>query len=115
MIGSTIVAGEECILAIKSKGPDGTLDGVGVHLDAPVIREQDQAIPVVESTADSLGHFRAAGNEGQGLFEPGLELLKQRPALLAVFSGHSGNVLGADVSPRHELVDFSHGPAIDEA
>ena len=34
---------------------------------------------------------------------------------LAVFSGHSGNVLGADVSPRHELVDFSHGPAIDEA
>ncbi len=40
-----------------------------------------QAVPMVESIADGLGHFRAAGNEGQGLFEPGLELLKQRPAL----------------------------------
>src|SRR5271157_1840432 len=80
MIGSTVVAGEECILAIKSKGPDGPLDGVGVHFDASVVREQDEAVPVVKSIANGLGHFGAAGNEGQGLFDPGLELIEERPA-----------------------------------
>src|SRR5208337_5376473 len=72
MIGSTVVAGEECIFPVQSKGPDGTLDGVGVHLDASVVREQDEAVPVVKSIANGLGHFGAAGNEGHGLFDPGL-------------------------------------------
>src|SRR5271166_812267 len=80
MIGSTVVAGEECIFSVQSKGPDGTLDGVGVHLDASVVREQDEAVPVVKSIANGLGHFGAAGNEGQGLFDPGLELIEERPA-----------------------------------
>ena len=34
-----------------------------------------------KSIANGLGHFGAAGNEGQGLFEPGLELIEERPAL----------------------------------
>jgi hypothetical protein len=38
----------------ESQRPDGTLDGVGVHLDAPVVREQHEAVPVVKSIADGL-------------------------------------------------------------
>jgi hypothetical protein len=96
MIGSTVVAGEECILAIESKGPDGPLDGVGVHLDASVVREQDEAVAVVEGIADGLGHFGAARNEGQGFFEPGFELLKQRPALGLADPASCFGLLSAD-------------------
>jgi hypothetical protein len=81
MFGSSIMAGEKCIFSVQSQGPDGTLNRVGVHLDAAIVGEQDKTVPVVEGIADGLGHFGAAGNEGRSFFEPGFELFKEGPAL----------------------------------
>jgi hypothetical protein len=32
-----------------------------------------------------------------------------------MFSGRSGSVLADHIGPGHQIVDFAHGPAIDEA
>ena len=41
------MACEECILAIKDNGPDSTLDGIGIKLDAAVVEESGEPIPVI--------------------------------------------------------------------
>ena len=81
MFGSAVMAGEERIFSVQIQGPDRTLNRIGVHFDAPVACEQDETVPMVEGVADGLGHFGAAGDEGQALFEAGFELIEKRPAL----------------------------------
>ena len=64
---------------------------------------------MVESIADGLGHFGAARHEGEGLFEPGLELFEERLAIgLADFASRF-NALTAD-----GLFDFIKRSDLDE-
>ena len=39
------MTGKECILLIKSNGPNYPFDGVVVHIDLAVAEEQDQPVP----------------------------------------------------------------------
>ena len=50
-----IVAGEQAVLAVKRDRADGSLDDVGIHLDAAVLEEAHEAVPMIESVADRLG------------------------------------------------------------
>ena len=45
MLGATVGAGEQGILAGQGKGPDAALDDVVVDLDAAVVEEQVQPLP----------------------------------------------------------------------
>lgn len=43
-----IAAGEQGVLSADHQGPDGALDGVGVELDAAIVEEPGQTVPVVQ-------------------------------------------------------------------
>ena len=45
------MAGEECVFSIKSDTANRTLYCIGVDLDAAVVEEADEAVPVVEAIA----------------------------------------------------------------
>ena len=48
-VGAALIGtGEECILSIQCKWPDGSLDGVGIHLDAAIIEELAETVPTVD-------------------------------------------------------------------
>ena len=64
---------------------------------------------MVEGIANGLGHFGAAGNEGQVFFEPGLELLEQRAALGLADPASCFGLLAAD-----GLLDFVKRCDLDE-
>ena len=60
IFGAVIVAGEESILACQSLWAHRALDDVGVELDAAIIEEAGQAVPVPQPVANGLGRIGAA-------------------------------------------------------
>jgi hypothetical protein len=76
-----IVAGEECIFSIQNNRTDASLDNVGVELDAAVIEEASEPVPVVQSIADGFGDRRFAGVLRDNLDEKGVgnRTMKRRP------------------------------------
>jgi hypothetical protein len=52
------VAGEQGILSRQGQTSDRTLDRVGIDLDAAVIQEAAEAIPVVEAVAERPSSMR---------------------------------------------------------
>ena len=55
-VGATLVAaGEQRILAVQGDRPDGTLDNVGVDLDASVIEKAAEALPMARAVTHGLG------------------------------------------------------------
>ena len=52
VLGTTVGAGEQCILASEGKGPDAALDNVVVDLNAAVVEEQAQSLPARQRVAD---------------------------------------------------------------
>ena len=75
-----IVTGEERILAIEHDGADASFDDVGVELDAAVVEEKGELVPMVQGVADGFGDHRL-GRDARGLLlEPGLERQHERPA-----------------------------------
>jgi hypothetical protein len=45
VLAATIPTREESVLAVERHGPDGSLDDVGVNLDAAVVNELREALP----------------------------------------------------------------------
>lgn len=69
-----IVARKERILFRQRLGPHAPLDDVGVHLDAPVVEEADEPVPMMEGIADDLCRVRLARQTCVLLLKPDPEL-----------------------------------------
>src|SRR3954468_1731906 len=91
------MASKECVLAIKHNGTAAALDNVGIELDAAVIKEPDEPVPVVQAIADLLGDRCLAGYARELLLKPGLERCHER---LAVVLAHPAPVISAHSSDR---------------
>src|SRR3954453_5819041 len=50
-----IRTGEECVFSVESDRAHAALDGIGVDLDAAVLEEAQQPVPLIEAIADGLG------------------------------------------------------------
>ena len=81
IFGAIIVPGEESILSGERLRAHGPLDDVGVELDAAIIEETDEAVPVIEAIAENLGNLRLARHSGELLLEEGLEGVRERSSL----------------------------------
>ena len=92
-----IMAGEERVLAIEHDRADASFDDVGVELDAAVVEEADEPVPMVQAIADGLGDRRLAGDARELLLEPGLERQHER---LALFLAHGAALVGASAADR---------------
>ena len=104
-----VVAGEECILSIECDGTDGALDRVGVDLDAAVVKEARQAVPVVQSIVDRLGRLGSARQLRQLPTEPRLQGLDDRlrallPCRATRISGFASDFI-FDAVERADLVE----------
>jgi hypothetical protein len=55
-------AGEQGIAAAKDNGPDSALAGIVVDLDASVIDEQGQAVPMAERVSDRFSELGLGGD-----------------------------------------------------
>ena len=97
MLATTVGAGEERVLAIEGDGPDGTLDGVGVDLDAAVIEEARQAEPTAQGVADRTGDRRFLRDSGELNFQPSLEAVEDRLCLVLTQGATGISVATADV------------------
>jgi hypothetical protein len=95
---------EQRILAIQNKRTDASLDDVGVKLDAAVVEEPREPVPVVQGVADMLGDRRLARDAGELLLEPGLERQHER---LAARLSDGAALIGAAASDR--LLDGIEG------
>src|SRR4051794_17380608 len=50
-----VAASEQSIFSVESERAHALLDGIGVDLDAAVVEEAQQPIPLIEAVADGLG------------------------------------------------------------
>ena len=83
VLRALIMPREQCILAIENKRADASLDDIGVELDATVVEEPGEPVPVVQGVPDIPGDRRLAGDAGELQFEPVLE--RQHERLAAVW------------------------------
>ena len=82
MLATAVGTCEEGIFSGESQRSDGTLDDVGVNFDAAVVEEAAKPLPARERIADRLGQFGLLANQGELGFEPRVESLEDRPALV---------------------------------
>ena len=76
--GTVVVAGEQAIFSIQRDRAHRSLDTVSIHLDATVVEETYEAVPVVEAIADRLRDGALLRDGGQPGLEPSPELFHQR-------------------------------------
>ena len=55
---------------------------VGVDLDATVVEEAAETLPVVQAVADRIGEGRALRDDGELLLEPAFQPVDERPCSL---------------------------------
>jgi len=84
------MTGEECILTIEHEGANAPLDDVGVELDAAVVEEADEPVPVVQSITDVLGDHGLGGDARNLVLEPGLQRQHERLALVLAYPACHG-------------------------
>src|SRR5579859_1083395 len=77
-LGPAFTTGEQVVLLSQPDRLDAAFDRIAVDLDAPIIDESRQAIPMVEGVADSLAKAGFLQDFQQSRLEPGLEVLDQR-------------------------------------
>src|SRR6266568_1776398 len=116
VLRALIVTGEECILAIKYHRANASFDDVGVELDAAVIKEAGEPVPMVQTVTDGFGDQGLARDARELLFEPPFELKHERLALLLAH----GTTLEGSVPPdrlldRIERRDALEGFACDRS
>src|ERR1700741_4773982 len=104
VLRALIMPRDQRILAIQNKRTDASLDDVGVQLDAAVVEEPREPVPVVQGVADMLGDRRLARDAGELQFEPGLE--RQHDRLAARLSDGAA-LIGTAASDR--LLDGIEG------
>ena len=73
VLAAAVGAGEEGILAVERNGPDGSLDGVGVDLDAAVVEEEAEPVPSGECIADRLGELALLADALELDLQPSVE------------------------------------------
>ena len=101
---AAIGAGEQRVLAPESDRAHGAFDGVGVQLQAAVIKIQDQPVPVVQGVADRLGQCGTAGDTLELFGQPGVHRLDQRPAALLAYRVGGARRAGHGSRPRSHRV-----------
>src|SRR5207248_1447859 len=99
VLRTLIVAGEECIFAIEHDRTNVSFDYVGIELDAAVIKETSEPVPMVQGVADGIGDQGLGRDARELLLEPRPELEHERLALLLA---HGAAVAGA-LSPDRLL------------
>ena len=72
-LATSVVAGEEPILATNSDRPHGALGGVVVEGHAPVLQETVERRPAVQGIAKGLGEVALARDVAQVVLGPELE------------------------------------------
>ena len=83
---------EKRVLARESQRSDLIFDQIRIHLDAAVLQEQRQPVPVVQKIGDGLAHFAAPGQaRGLGAQEP------------REFGDERSRSLGANAPPDRRL------------
>ncbi len=88
---------EERIFAIEHDWPDSAFDDVGVELDATVVEELNEPVPVVQAIAQILGEAGLAGDARQLMLKPWPERHDERLALLLA---RVTTLLGAHAADR---------------
>jgi hypothetical protein len=100
MFGAAVGSGEECIFPIEGQRADGAFDGIGVDLDATVIKEETKPGPAREGIADCLCELCFLADQRELFAQPRLERLDQRSGALltdsAAFLGRATADLGFD-------------------
>ena len=89
IFGAVIVTREESILARKSLRAHGTLDDIGVELDAAVIKKADEAAPMPEAVADDPGGIRSAREPRELMLEEDLERVSAGSGRAGITSSRS--------------------------
>src|SRR5439155_27091682 len=102
VLGTGVVAGEECIFAIESNRSHRTLDRVGVDLDPAVLEKAFKPVPVIEAVADGAGNRRFGGGALELRLQPALQLDDQRLAFRLTHRSPLGR--GARADYRLELI-----------
>src|SRR5271156_939796 len=92
-----VMTSEERVLAIENDRADAALDDVRVELDAAVVQESDEPIPMVHAVTKFLGDPGLAGDARQLMLEPGPERHDERFALLLA---HPTTLVGACAPDR---------------
>src|SRR5271169_3045620 len=100
VFGAVVATGEEGVFPRQGLRAHGTLDDVGVNLDAAVVEEAHEALPVVEGVADDPGRVGLSRHSRKLLLEPGSECLDERSRLLFA---DTPAFIGA--SAAHDLLD----------
>src|SRR6476620_9306293 len=70
VLGALIVTGEERIFAIEDNGTDSSLDGIGIELDATVVEEAGEPVPMMQGVADGIGDDGLARDPRELELEP---------------------------------------------
>jgi transposase-like protein len=109
ILRALIMPGEERILAIENNRADASFDDVGVELDAAVIEEPREPVPMVQGVADVLGDSSLGRDAGELLLEPGLERYHKR---LAALLAHRAALIGA-AAPDRLLDGIQGGNALE--
>src|SRR5215467_13817535 len=104
ILRALIMPGEERILAIENNRADASFDDVGVELDAAVVEEPREAVPMVQGVADVLGDGGLGRDASELLLEPGLECRHER---LAALLAHRAALIGTAAPER--LLDGIQG------
>src|SRR6516225_2482067 len=99
-----IMPGEECILSVENQRTDASLDNVGIKLDAAVVEEPREPVPMVQGVANVLGNGPLGRDTGELLLEPSLERRHER---LAALLAHGPSLIGAAAPDR--LLDGIEG------
>jgi hypothetical protein len=109
ILRALIMPGEERILAIENNRADASFNDIGVELDAAVVEEPREPVPMVQGVADVLGDGGLGRDAGELLLEPGLERRHKR---LAALLTHRAALIGA-AAPDRLLDGIQGGDALE--
>jgi hypothetical protein len=113
VLRSLIVAGEERVFAVEHDRADAPFDDVGVELDAAVIDEAREPVPMVQAIADGLGDRRLGRDLNELVFQPSPERNHERvTAFLADGTAHVGAV--ASKTLRAAAMRLARRPALPQ-
>lgn len=70
---ASVVTREECVLSLQRNGVDCAFNSVAVHLDAAIIKEQDQAAPIFGDVFEGLSRGGFSGYLRAGIIKPGFK------------------------------------------
>jgi hypothetical protein len=97
---------QERVFAIEHDRPDAAFDDAGVELDATVVEETCETVPMVQAVTDLLGDQRLGGDAGKLLPKLGPE---RRDHRLALVLAHHAPLFGARAADR--LLEHDAGQA----